>query len=152
MLAAAAALAYGVHWVVPAYRGFSDHYWDERAWAEMGLSDPTARERHIEACIAAQQSMHSSTPAFAGTSTPYPLEEQSELEISCFQPTWDPWRFTHKPADSVRAFVGTVWPRLLIYAIGAVLLAPWAAAFVLVRVIPAGMLGVARWLSAPDRR
>lgn len=136
-----AAVAYGVYVIVPTYRVFAEEFSDRRAWKAAGWDDEEVRRKANDMCIADCKAQPQ-----RGL---FPNEDLNQCESSCSRPGWDPWKTPAPPWWEIPiAFIKSE-SSMLFYVSTAVIVGPWLFAFLLVRVLPAGVTRFWRWLRAP---
>jgi hypothetical protein len=136
-----AAAAYALFLLVPIYESFAEDSFERRIWKAAGFDDPEVRRRAHDACMAGVEAQ-----SFA---TPFPEEELAQREHLCSQPLSNPWIPGPPWWETPIAFIKTN-ASMLFYAAVAVVVGPWLIAFFLVRLLPAGVMTLWRWLRTPD--
>jgi hypothetical protein len=139
---AAVGVVYGLYVLVPAYKSFSDDFFDRQAWKAAGWDDPDVRRKAIDRCMAgvAEQPFTSVEPR----------EELEQRERECTRPGFNPWKSAPPRWETPVAFIDSTLPSMVAYVAGAVLVGPWLVGYLLVDLLPAGVARLWRWLRTPD--
>jgi hypothetical protein len=133
---------YGVFLLVPTYHAFAEDAEYRWSWKVAGFDDPAVQKKHFDACTA---SLAKAAPS-AGAK--FPFEERAQYDSLCSEPSWDPWSGDSQKPNIPVQFIWFEGLKILIYFALAVVLAPWAFAFLLVRVLPRVTLGLWGWLTS----
>lgn len=137
----AAAVAYTAFNYVPAYGAFAEDVRERWLWKARGFDDPEVRRKAYENCMGDMK---------AGQSAPSSPSEMWQFDSLCSRPGWIPGEPMPSWWDTTVAYLKSVGASRVTYVLGAIFVAPWLFAFLMVSAVPATGAGIWRWLKTPD--